>query len=144
MPSTLPPTSGYTYALELSVDEARAMDAAEASVGGAHPFVDIGFEANEGNDIGGSPVWGSDGSLVHGRDLPFPALPAQTTDRFKAGVYLITLEGDHLDTIEVPMDMITNCTFGGKDLKTLYITAGHTLWSTPVQTQGALHWPKAK
>ena len=27
MPSTLPATSGYTYALEMSVDEARAMDA---------------------------------------------------------------------------------------------------------------------
>jgi gluconolactonase len=73
--------------------------------------------------------------------LNHPALPAQTIDRYQAGVYLISIEGEHLDTIPVPMDMITNCTFGGPDLKTLYITAGHTLWSTPTQTPGALHFP---
>jgi gluconolactonase len=74
--------------------------------------------------------------------LNHPALPAQTNDQYKAGVYLISLEGKHLDTIPVPMDMITNCTFGGPGLKTLYITAGHTLWSTPAKTPGALHFPK--
>ncbi|MEM7146991.1 MAG: SMP-30/gluconolactonase/LRE family protein [Verrucomicrobiota bacterium] len=71
-----------------------------------------------------------------------PNPPAQTADQYKAGVYLISIEGEHLDTIPVPMDLITNCTFGGPDLKTLYITAGHTLWSTPVETPGKLHWPK--
>jgi gluconolactonase len=76
--------------------------------------------------------------------LNHPALPAQVNDTYKAGVYLISIDGDHLETIPVPMDMITNCTFGGPEHKTLYITAGHTLWSTPVETPGALRWPRLK
>ena len=40
-------------------------------------YVEMGFEVNEGNDVGGNPVWGADGTPAHGRDLPFPTLPAQ-------------------------------------------------------------------
>ena len=29
--------------------------------------------------------------------------------------------------IRVPEDMVTNCCFGGSDMKTLYITVGKTL-----------------
>ena len=35
---------------------------------------------------------------------------------------------------------MTNCTFGGKDLKTLYITAGHTLWSIQTTAKGFVPW----
>ena len=40
-----------------------------------------------------------------------------------------TSEGKLVQFIPVPTDMITNCAFGDEDLKTLYITAGHKLWS---------------
>jgi len=43
----------------------------------------------------------------------------------------------------VPIDMITNCAFGGDDLKTLFITAGHKLWSIRVATPGHVAWLKA-
>jgi sugar lactone lactonase YvrE len=36
-------------------------------------------------------------------------------------------------TLPVPEDMITNCTFGATDGKTLFITAGHKLWSLRVE-----------
>jgi len=42
-----------------------------------------------------------------------------------------------LDFAPVPKDEVTNCAFGGDDLKTLYITAGSTLWSLRVNTPGA-------
>ncbi len=35
-----------------------------------------------------------------------------------------------------PKDEVTNCAFGGEDLKTLFITAGGSLWSIPVDTPG--------
>jgi gluconolactonase len=41
-----------------------------------------------------------------------------------------------LDFIPVPVDEVTNCAFGGSDWKTLFITAGGTLWSIPVNTPG--------
>jgi gluconolactonase len=64
------------------------------------------------------------------------APPAETSDRFKAGVYVISPGGDLLDFIAIPEDAVTNCAFGGADLKTLYITAGHTLWSIPTDAVG--------
>ena len=66
----------------------------------------------------------------------------QTADKHKAGVYVFSPEGKLLETIPVPMDMITNCAFGGKDRKTLYITAGHKLWSIRVANPGHIAWPK--
>ncbi len=40
--------------------------------------------------------------------------------------------------------MITNCTFGGDDLRTLYVTAGHKLWSIEVKDPGRPAWPAAE
>ncbi len=71
------------------------------------------------------------------------APPLQLAKKYRAGVYVISSEsGELLETIPVPIDMITNCAFGGDDAKTLYITAGHKLWSIPVKTPGYTAWPK--
>ena len=48
----------------------------------------------------------------------------------------IKYNGQLLDFVPVPKDEVTNCAFGGKDLKTLYITAGSSLWSVRVNTPG--------
>jgi gluconolactonase len=61
-----------------------------------------------------------------------------------AGVYILSPDGTLLGFIPVPEDVITNCTFGGPDLKTLYITAGKTLFKVRVENQGFLRWPPAK
>lgn len=63
--------------------------------------------------------------------------PPHETNEFKGGVYIIDPEtGKLIDTIPVPKDEVTNCAFGGADLKTLFITAGGTLWHIPVETPG--------
>jgi gluconolactonase len=69
----------------------------------------------------------------------FPA-PGQTVKKYKAGVYVISPDGKLLQVIPVPIDMITNCAFGGSDLKTLFITSGHKLWSVPTQSTGYVEW----
>jgi gluconolactonase len=74
----------------------------------------------------------------------FPNPPAETANKFKAGVYVISAEGKLLDFIPVPIDMITNCAFGDKDLKTLYITAGHKLWSIRTTATGHVEWQNGK
>ena len=33
-----------------------------------------------------------------------------------------------LDFVPVPKDEVTNCAYGGEDLKTLYVTTGSSLW----------------
>jgi len=62
--------------------------------------------------------------------------PYASADKFKGGVYIISPEGKLLDFIGIPVDEVTNCAFGGADRKTLFITAGGTLWSIPVNTLG--------
>jgi gluconolactonase len=73
-----------------------------------------------------------------------PEPPAQTANKFKAGVYVITSEGKLVQSIPVPTDMITNCAFGDDDLKTLYITAGHKLWSIRTGVVGHVEWLRKK
>ena len=52
---------------------------------------------------------------------------AETLDT-RCGVYVISPQGKLLKFIPVPEDYITNTAFGGPDMKTLYITAGKTLY----------------
>ena len=52
---------------------------------------------------------------------------AETLDT-KCGVYVISPQGKLLKFIPIPEDYLTNTAFGGPDMKTLYITAGKTLY----------------
>jgi gluconolactonase len=60
----------------------------------------------------------------------------ESADKYKGGVYILSPEGKLLDFVHIPVDEVTNCAFGGPDWKTLFITAGGTLWSIPVNTPG--------
>ncbi len=77
---------------------------------------------------------GPDNLLYVTAGFNFPDLPNQTSLKYKAGVYVLTMEGELERTISVPIDMITNCTFGGRDGRTLFITAGHKLWSIDIES----------
>ncbi|MGH9673721.1 MAG: SMP-30/gluconolactonase/LRE family protein, partial [Bryobacteraceae bacterium] len=62
--------------------------------------------------------------------------PPHETDRFKSGVYVLSPEGKLIEFIPLGPDEVTNCAFGGVDRRTLFVTAGGTLWSVPVTTAG--------
>ena len=57
----------------------------------------------------------------------------------KCGVHVISPQGKLLRLIPIPEDTITNTAFGGPDLKTLYITAGKTLFQIPNSIAGLSH-----
>jgi gluconolactonase len=58
------------------------------------------------------------------------------------GVYVFSPEGKKLAFLAVP-ETPTNCVFGGKDRKTLYITAGKSLYRVRLKVAGfAVFWPK--
>ena len=69
--------------------------------------------------------------------------PNQNLDN-PAGVYVFSPDGKLMGIIRVPEDMVTNCCFGGSDMKTLYITAGKTLWQVRTKVAGYALWPKAE
>jgi gluconolactonase len=60
---------------------------------------------------------------------------AETLDT-KCGVYVISPQGKLLKFIPIPEDTITNNTFGGPDMKTLYVTAGKTLFKVRTEIPG--------
>ena len=62
-------------------------------------------------------------------------LPDETADPL-GGVFVLSPEGELIDFLPIPVDEVTNVAFGGKDWRTLFITAGGTLWSIPVDTPG--------
>ncbi len=72
------------------------------------------------------------------------AHPPHETDQFKGGIYILSPDGKLLDMVPVPVDEVTNCAFGGSDLKTLFITAGGTLWSIAVDTPGRVPYQQGK
>ena len=69
----------------------------------------------------------SQGNLYAAAGLHRTRGTAETLDT-KCGVYVISPQGKLLKFIPVPEDYITNTAFGGPDMKTLYITAGKTLY----------------
>ena len=62
----------------------------------------------------------------------------------RSGVYVVSPKGELLGVIEIPEDSATNCTFGGPDLKTLYVTAGKTLFQIRTENAGFLVYPPPK
>ena len=54
----------------------------------------------------------------------------------KTGVYVISPEGKLLKMFPIPEDFITNNAFGGPDMKTLYVTAGKTLYKLRTDIAG--------
>ena len=70
--------------------------------------------------------------------------PPNEDSKKKAGIYVFSKKGKFLDFVHIGRDECTNCTFGGKDLKTLYITAGGTLWTIRTTTPGWLPYPRLK
>lgn len=54
----------------------------------------------------------------------------------KPGIHVISPAGELLAYRETPEDTITNCTFGGKNLKTLYVACGTLLLAIPTKISG--------
>jgi gluconolactonase len=75
------------------------------------------------------------GTLYVAAGISRPRGPHETTD-VPPGIYLITPDGELRGRIPIEEDVLTNVTFGGDDLRSLYITAGKTLFSTRVRMPG--------
>ena len=49
---------------------------------------------------------------------------------------MISPDGKLLGRIPIPEDLITNLAFGGPDRKTLYVTAGKSVFKVPLAVTG--------
>ena len=84
------------------------------------------------------------GRLYVAAGLNKPNPPFEPAADKKGGIYVLDPDGKLLAFLPVPTDEVTNCAFGGDDLKTLYVTGGGTLYSIRTTTPGRVVWPAAK
>lgn len=77
----------------------------------------------------------SQGHLYIAAGIHRPRGPHETAD-VPPGVYIFSPSGECQGRIPIPEDVLTNCTFGGPDLKTLYVTAGKTLFQVRTAIPG--------
>lgn len=85
--------------------------------------------------------WDASGRLfvAAGRNRPRP--PYEVQEQPTAGIYVFSPEGKLLTVVRIERDETTNCAFGGDDLRTVFVTAGGTLWSFRVNVTGRPPWP---
>jgi gluconolactonase len=80
------------------------------------------------------------GNLWIAAGILLPRHAGETAD-VPAGIYVITPQGEPLGRIPIPEDVCTNLAFGGPDRKTLYVTAGKTIFKVPLAVSGYALYP---
>lgn len=89
-----------------------------------------------------APGRGADGMGIDVEDNIYVAAGMnQTRDTSEtlqnpSGVYVFSPAGELINQIPIPQDTITNLAFGGPDMKTLYVTAGNTVFRVAVDIAG--------
>lgn len=108
----------------------------------AYDLLSNGKLANERIHINFYPGRSGDGMCIDAEGNLYVAAglhktrdTSETLDT-KPGIHVISPEGELIAYRETPEDTITNCTFGGADLRTLYITCGTLLLSIRTQIPG--------
>ncbi len=76
------------------------------------------------------------GRLYVAAGLNRPHLPQETATEPTAGIYVFDTDGKLLTFTPITRDETTNCAFGGEDGKTLFVTAGGTLWKIRTSVPG--------
>jgi gluconolactonase len=80
------------------------------------------------------------GNLWVAAGIRTPRPPGEVTD-VPQGVYVISPRGKLLGRVPIPEDYVTNLAFGGPGRKTLYVTAGTSVYRIPVAVAGHAVYP---
>jgi gluconolactonase len=80
------------------------------------------------------------GNLWVAAGIRTPRPPGEVTD-VPQGIYVISPEGKLLGRVPIPEDYVTNLAFGGPGRKTLYVTAGASVYKVPVAVSGHAVYP---
>lgn len=127
--------------IALSPDEATLYLVDSCPVAGGHRKI-WAFDLSEGGVPSNgrvvfdfAPGRGGDGMAIDQKGNLYVAAgifrargPHESSD-VPPGIWIIRPDGKLLGRLPIPEDVLTNVTFGGDDLRTLYITAGKTLYT---------------
>jgi gluconolactonase len=80
------------------------------------------------------------GNLWVAAGIRTPRPPGEVID-VPPGIYAISPQGKLLGRVPIPEDYVTNLAFGGPERKTLYVTAGTSVYKVPVAVSGHAVYP---
>ena len=95
----------------------------------------VHYDFNPGRGADGMSI-DIEGNLYAAAGINQLPLGSSLTLETKSGVYVISPNGELLRTILIPSDLITNTGFGGPDMRTLYVTAGPTVYKVRTEITG--------
>lgn len=110
--------------------------AADGSLGGQRQVYDFG--RGRGGD---GMRLDTQGNLWVAAGILAPRTANESGD-VPTGVYVISPQGKLLGRIPIPEDVISNVAFGGPDKKTLYVTAGKSIFKIHTAVAGYSLYPK--
>ena len=130
------PDDATLYLIETAQQEggARMIRAYDLAADGTASNMRVFHDFYPGRSGDGMTV-DSEGNLYVAAGLNRLRGTSETLDTV-AGVHVFSPAGELLEHIPIPEDTITNVAFGGDDLRTLYVTAGKTLFSVRTDVAG--------
>jgi gluconolactonase len=130
------PDDRTLYLVESNREEggARMIRAYDLSPDGTPSNMRVHYNFYPGRSADGMSI-DSQGNVYAAGGLNRPRGSSETLDT-KPGIHVISPQGKLLRHIPIPEDTVTNCAFGGEDLRTLYVTAGKTLFRFRTEIPG--------
>ena len=130
------PDDSILYLVEANRQEggARMIRAYDLQSDGTVLNMRIHYDFYPGRSADGMSI-DTEGNLYAAAGLNRLRGSSETLDT-KSGVHVIAPDGELLRIILIPEDTVTNTTFGGPDMRTLYVTAGKTLYTTRTEIPG--------
>ena len=124
----------YLIEANQAKDGARMIRAYDLQPDGTVRNMRVHYNFYPGRSADGMSI-DSEGNLYASAGMNQLRGSSETLDT-KTGVYVISPAGKLLKFIPIPEDFITNNAFGGADMKTLYVTAGKTLYKVRTDVAG--------
>ncbi len=124
----------YLIEANQAKDGARMIRAYDLQPDGTVRNMRVHYNFYPGRSADGMSI-DSEGNLYASAGMSQLRGSSETLDT-KTGVYVISPAGKLLKFIPIPEDFITNNAFGGADMKTLYVTAGKTLYKVRTDVAG--------
>ena len=124
----------YLIEANQAKDGARMIRAYDLQPDGTVRNMRVHYNFYPGRSADGMSI-DSEGNLYASAGMNQLRGSSETLDT-KTGVYVISPAGKLLKFIPIPEDFITNNAFGSADMKTLYVTAGKTLYKVRTDVAG--------
>lgn len=130
------PDDRTLYLVEANQKEggARMIRAYDLQADGSLKHMRVHFNFYPGRSADGMAI-DREGNLYAAAGLNRRRGTSETLDT-QCGIHVISPQGKRVKFIPIPEDTITNAAFGGPDMKTLYVTAGKTLYRIRTEVAG--------